>query len=149
MTQLKERVEVPDVKAPPRPEAPPVEPPPERRPPRRGWFGWLVSLLVIALVAVGVTLILRDDETDTVAEGPIYGPAAVGLGSSAYEQFDWLGEMTYQLPEPYQPVSAYEGFDWYEIMTYQLPEPYQPESAYEGFDWYEIMTYQLPEPHAG
>jgi len=92
----------------------------------------MVSLIVVAVAAVGVIIgITGDDEAATID---------FGSGESVYMQYDWYAELDgFYLPPPVgapSGESAYMEYDWYANMGgFYLAEPYGDLTPDSHYSW--------------
>ena len=113
-----------------RPRVRPPEPTAPRPRPRRAWYAWMVSLIVVAVAATAAILLITDDDAATTID--------YASGESVYMQYDWYADLEgYYLPPPAlapSGESVYMEYDWYAAMGgYYLPKPYgdlTPDSHY-------------------
>jgi hypothetical protein len=122
----------------------------------------MVSLIVVAVAAVGLVIGLTgDDEAATIDYGSgesVYmhydwyadlegfylpAPALASSGESAYLEYDWYADLGgFYLPKPYGDMTPDSHYSWL-VERALIPEAYEAapgfgsgEPATPGVDWY-------------
>ncbi|MBT8198387.1 MAG: hypothetical protein HKO87_03950 [Acidimicrobiia bacterium] len=128
---------------PPRREVPQRIEPVRRQ--RRGYFAWMVSLVVLLVIAAAGFIVLQYIEETEVL------PAS---GESVYAEFDWYENLEgfYLTPPAAVPSgeSVYSGYGWYNHLDgFYLAPPAavgMGEIVYSEFDWYSDLGMYLRPP---
>ncbi|NNC75837.1 MAG: hypothetical protein HKN93_10055 [Acidimicrobiia bacterium] len=140
MTQTLERQTI-KVRPPQRELPPRIEPVSQRR----GYFAWMVSLVVLLVIAAAGFIALQYIEETEVL------PAS---GESVYAEYDWYENLEgFYLAPPAAVASGesvYSGFGWYQNLEGFYLAPPAPvgmgEMVYSEFDWYSDLGMYLRPP---
>ena len=127
-----------------RPRVRPPEPKAPRPRPRRAWYAWMVSLIVVAVAATAAILMITEEDAATID---------YGSGESVYMQYDWYADLDgFYLPPPTlapSGESAYMEFGWYADMAgFYLPAPYGDLTPDSHYSWL-VANGIIPEAYDG